>query len=110
MRPPSGSGVALVMFHFASAAEFRMYSWPPRTRTTGVARRHLVEIAPQREPLLFELRLVPVAVRDDDVAGSALLDPRGHRREHVAQRARARQIDARSAARAVQVVVGEARE
>ena len=37
MRPPGCCGVSFVMCHFRSAAEFRMYSWPPRTRTTGLA-------------------------------------------------------------------------
>ena len=38
MRPPDGCGVAFVIRHFASAAELRMYSWPPRMATTGLSR------------------------------------------------------------------------
>ena len=68
MRPPAGCGVAFVMFHFASAAELSTYSWPPRTMHDRRHRRHLVEIAPQREPLFLQLRFVPVAVGDDDLA------------------------------------------
>src|SRR5262245_29557644 len=58
--------------------------------------------------MLFELRLVPVAVADDDVAGTALLHAGGDRGENVGDRSRARQIDAGSAAGIVQVTVGEA--
>ncbi len=39
--------------------------------------RDFVEIAAQRQALLLELRLVPVAVRHDDVSGRALLGARG---------------------------------
>ena len=71
---------------------------------------HLVEIAPQREPLLFQLRLVPVAVRHNNVARLRLLDARGHRAQHVADRSRPRKVDTGTAPRAMQVVVGEARD
>ena len=74
----------------------------------GIVRRHGVEVAPVRQPMLLELRFVPVAVGDDDVAGTALLDPRGDRGQHVGDRARARQIHTGSAAGVVQVIVGEA--
>src|SRR5258708_30907843 len=36
MLPPSGDAVSLVIFHFRRACELRMYSCPPRTRTTGL--------------------------------------------------------------------------
>ena len=37
MVPPGGDEVSTVMFHFLSAAVLSMYSWPPRTTTTGVS-------------------------------------------------------------------------
>lgn len=37
IAPPAGVWVSLETFHFRSAAEFRMYEWPPRTRTTGLS-------------------------------------------------------------------------
>ena len=58
--------------------------------------------------MLLQLRLVPVAVRDDDVAGPALLHARGDGREDVGEAARAGEIDARPAAGVVEVTVGEA--
>ena len=66
--PAGGLGRASVIFQRRSAAELRMYSWPPRTRTTGMLRRDPVEIVAQRQALFVELRFVPVAVRDDHVA------------------------------------------
>jgi hypothetical protein len=35
----------------------------------GILRRDAIEIVAQRQPLLLQLRFVPVAVRDDHVAG-----------------------------------------
>ena len=67
----------------ASAAELTMYSWPPRTSTTGVRRRDLVEVVAQRQTLFAELRFVPVAVRQDDPA-------RCRRSSRVRRRPRAR--------------------
>jgi hypothetical protein len=77
MRPPGSCGVSFVMFHFLSAAEFRMYSWPAANDHHGVVGRHGVEIAAVREAVLLELGLVPVAVGGDDVAGPRLFDARG---------------------------------
>ena len=107
MRPPGCCGVSLVMFHFRSAAELRMYSWPPRTRTTGFAGDTVSRSAAVRQAVLLQLRLVPVAVRDDDVAGTALLHARGDGGEDVGEAARGGEIDAGPAARVVQVTVGE---
>ena len=83
------------MFHFFSAAELRMYSCDG------------VEIPSVRQPLLAQLRLVPVAVGDDDLPGLTVLHARGDGREHVGQRACPRQVDAGSAAAVMQVIVGQ---
>ena len=50
---------------------------------------------------------MPVAVADDHVACLTARDALGDRREHVGERARAREVDAWSAAGVVQVIVGQ---
>ena len=74
-----------------------------------VRRRHRVEIGAVRQAMLLQLRFVPVAVGDDDVAGAALLHARGDGGEDVGEAPRARQIDAGPAAGVVQMTVGEPR-
>ena len=109
MRPPAGCGVVLG-------------DVPPRQRRRvedvfvaaahehdRILRRDAIEVVAQRQPLFLELRFVPVAVRDDDVAGLRCRDARAERRLDVGQRSRARQIDARAAAGAVEVVVHQPR-
>ena len=49
----------------------------------GVVRRDGVEILAKRQALFRELRLVPVAVADEEVAGRALRDSRGDRLSDV---------------------------
>ena len=60
--------------------------------------------------MLSQLRLVPVAVGDDHLSGTALPDARTNRREHIGQRACAREIDPRPSAGIVQMAVGETRD
>ena len=74
-----------------------------------IVRRDAVQIVAIRQSLFLELRFVPVAVRHDDLARSALLHASFDRREHIRDRSRARQIDARSAAGVVQVTVCQPR-
>ena len=75
----------------------------------GIRRRDAVEILAVRQPMLSELRFVPVAVGDDHVARRCAANLRGDRCEHLRQRSRARQVDAGTAARIVEVIVGQAR-
>ena len=70
-------------------------------------RRHLVEIAPQRKPLLLQLRFVPVAVGNDDLARFRALDPIAHGLQHIVEAPGAREIDPRPASCVVKMVVGE---
>ena len=70
--------------------------------------RHGVEIAAVRQAVFLELRLVPVAVGGDHLAGTGLLDARGDRRQQVVHRPDAGEIDAGAAARVVQVIVRKA--
>ena len=72
--PPAGSFVFSSMLHWVKAAEFRMYSWPPRMSTTGCAARRDRDRRRERQPLLLQLRLVPIAVRDNHLAGRRLAD------------------------------------
>ena len=72
--------------------------------------RHLVEIVTQGEALFLQLRLVPVAVGKNHVAGLRLPDARVDGRRHVSQRACPRQIDAGTATCAMQVVVHQPRD
>src|SRR5207249_4861249 len=51
---------------------------------------------------------VPVAVGDDDVAGTTLFHTRGDGGKHVGQRTGAREVHAGAAAGVVQVIVREA--
>ncbi len=73
----------------------------------GIVVRDRVEVAAVRKTMFPELRLVPVAVADNDVAGIALPDARRDRRENVSDRSGAGQIDAGAAAGVVQMIVGE---
>ena len=72
-----------------------------------IVRRDRVQIAAIRQPVLLQLRFVPVAVGDDDLARTAGFHARADRREHVGDAARAREIDAGAAAGVVQMAVGE---
>ena len=74
-----------------------------------MVRRNGVEVAPQRQALLGELRLVPVGVGDHDSAGCGLAHRRRDGRQHLGQRARAGQVHPRPAAARVEVVVGQPR-
>ena len=74
-----------------------------------MVRRHGVEVAPQRQALLGELRLVPVGVREHDSAGCGLAHRRRDGRQHPGERARAGQVHPRAAAGRVEVVVGQPR-
>ena len=75
-----------------------------------VGGRELVELLRGRQPLLLELRLVPVVVADDDAcrARASLARTPDHR-EQLGERARAGEVDAAPAALVVQVAVGKAR-
>src|SRR5436190_623280 len=72
----------------------------------GVAGRHGIEIAAIRETVFLELRLVPIAVGDDDVARPRGHHARGDRREHVGNASRVREVHAGTAAGVVQMIVG----
>src|SRR5258708_3684328 len=63
-----------------------------------------------RQALLSQLRLVPVAVRDDQLAGRGALGARLDRGEQLGHAAYLREIDARTAARVVQVSVHQSRD
>src|SRR5258708_6592564 len=63
-----------------------------------------------RQALLPQLRLVPVAVRDDQLAGRGALGARLDRGEQLGHAAYLREIDARTAARVVQVSVHQSRD
>ncbi len=76
----------------------------------GILRRHLVQVVAQRETLLFQLRLVPVAVGKDHVAGLRLLDASADGRVDVSERARPGQVDPGPTTRTMQVVVHESRD
>jgi hypothetical protein len=73
----------------------------------GVVGRHGVEVLAMWQPVFLELRLVPVAVGHDHVARRALRDPVRDGSKHVSYRPGPRQIDARTAARIVEVIVGK---
>ena len=75
-----------------------------------ILRRDAIEIIAQRQPLFFQLRFMPVAVRDDHVARFQGLDAGAERRLDVGHRSRARQIDAGAAAGAVEMVVHQPRD
>ena len=74
----------------------------------GIARRDAVELAQVRQALLMELRLVPVAVRDDELAGRRALRARLYRPEQRVDAAHAREVEPGTAARVVQVAVDQA--
>ncbi len=76
----------------------------------GILRRDAIEVVPQRQRLLLELGLVPVTVRNDHVAGLRGLDPGLESRVDVGHRSRTRQIDAWTAAGAVDMVIHQARD
>ena len=108
MRPPGCCGVSFVMFHFRSAAELRMYSWPPRTSTTGFAgdtasrsarygRRCSVSCASCQS--LFETMTSP---------GRLLLHASRDGGGDVGEAARAGEIHAGAAAGVVEVAVRQA--
>ena len=61
-----------------------------------------------REAVFRELRLVPVAVGGDDLAGPEPFDACGDRRQQFIHGPDAGEVDARAAARVVEVIVGEA--
>jgi hypothetical protein len=67
--------------------------------------RNRIQIAPIRQPLLAQLRLVPVAVADDDVAGLAVRDAGFDGGQDIGDRPRAREVDAGSTAGVVDVAV-----
>ena len=74
-----------------------------------VCGRDAVELGRERQALLFELRLVPVGIAHDEVAGLRRRDRLADRRKQVGERARRREIDAAAAALVVEMPVGEAR-
>ena len=76
-------------------------------RVTG---RDAIEVVAQRQALLLQLSFVPVAVGDDHVAGIGHLSSGRDGGRHVGERSRARQVDPRTSAGAMQVVVHQARQ
>src|SRR5271168_949925 len=86
--PPAGTGVSLVTFHFFNAVVLRMYSWPPRTSTTG---------------LFGAACSISSAFRRR--RGRRI----GDRRQQLAKRADVAEIDTGTAAFVVEMVVGDAR-
>ena len=79
-----------------------------------MVQRNGVEVAPQRQALLGELRLVPVGVRDHDSTGCGFAHRPCDGRQHLGERARAGQVQPRPApprpaARRAEVVVGQPR-
>ena len=87
-----------------------MYSWPPRTRTTGFAGETASRSARYGRRCSFSCASCQSLFDDDDVAGTALLHARRDGGEDVGEAARGGEIDAGPAARVVQVTVGEARD
>ena len=57
-----------------------------------MVQRNGVEVAPQRQALLGELRLVPVGVRDHDSTGCGFAHRPCDGRQHLGERARAGQV------------------
>ncbi len=74
-----------------------------------IDRRTLIELSRGRQALLLELRLVPVAVADDDGARLRILGSAADDREQLFERAGLGEIDTGAAADAVQMAVGETR-
>src|SRR5262245_11205098 len=74
-----------------------------------VDRRILIELARTRQALLLELRLMPVAVADDDGARLRILGSAPDDREQFVKRAGLGEIDAGAAADAMQMAVSETR-
>ena len=62
-----------------------------------MVQRNGVEVAPQRQALLGELRLVPVGVRDHDSTGCGFAHRPCDGRQHLGERARAGQVQPRPA-------------
>ena len=73
----------------------------------GSARGDRIEIPAIRQTLLFELRLVPVAVGDDHLVGSRPFHTFTNRRDDLVEGSSAREVHARAAPRAVEVPVGQ---
>ena len=100
--------VSFVIFHLRSAAELRMYSCPPRTSTTGFAGATVSRSSRYGSRCSFSCASCQSLLRDDDVVRAGLFTRAATACEHVGDRPRARQIDAGTAARLVQVTVREA--
>ena len=71
--------------------------------------RNAVELGRERQPLLAQLRLVPVRIAHDQLAGLGLGGGGADCRQQVRDRARRRQVDAVAAALVVEMPVGEPR-
>jgi hypothetical protein len=63
----------------------------------------------KHQPLLSELGFVPVGIADDQIAGLCLCGRRPNRGHEVRDRARRRQVDARTAALIMEMAVSKAR-
>ena len=70
--------------------------------------RNGVEVVAVWQPLLLQLRFMPVAVGDDHLARATAFHTSIDRRKHIADRTRAGQVHSGSAAGIVQVIVGQA--
>ena len=110
MRPPAGSGVFSVMLQRVSAAEFRMYSWPPRTRTTGLCGAIASRSSRSGSRCSLSCASCQSLLETMTSPGFDAWTRACKRRHHVGQRSRARQIDAGPAAGAVQMVVHQPRD
>ena len=69
-----------------------------------------VQIVAIRQPVLRELSLVPVPIREDQLPGARFQRESGDRVDHIRERPGPREVDAGTAPDAVIVVVGEPRD
>ena len=109
MRPPAGSGGLLGDVPSCQRRRVDDVFVAAAHEHDRILRRDAIEIVAQRQPLFLQLRFVPVAVGDDDIAGLRGRDARAQCRIDIGQRSRARQVDARAAAGAMEMVIHQPR-
>jgi len=80
---------------------------PASNQDDRIVRGRDIELGRERQALLRELRLVPVAVADNDGARLRILGGAADDREQFVERAGLGEIDARAAADAVQMSIGK---
>ena len=94
----------------ASAAELRMYSWPPRTRTTGCCGASVSRSSRSGSRCSLSCASCQSLLETITSPGLRRLHARLQGGIDVGHRSRARQIDAGTAAGAVKMVVHQARD